>query len=158
VGKITFSQEKSTPGRLVFLNDGEQWAEQSIRPFRMSNINEWYLNTFLSQDTVGRCELLVEVMNALKEADNGLTHIKNLLPLPETMSKSYELKFKGALDEAFKTNERKAGDREDMRKQANMLDIAEIPPAARNEALAWAYELDVSTIKRYLGGRSKLSE
>jgi hypothetical protein len=156
---IKFSQEKSTSSRLVFLNDGEQWAEQYISPVRMVNISEWYLDVFLAETKHDeRCILLVEVMNSLKDADNGLVHIKDLLPLPETISKQYELKFKRALDEAFKINKKKAGDREDMRKQANILDGAEIPPAARNEALAWAYNLDVSTIKRYLGGRSKLSE
>ena len=156
---ITFSQEQSTFGYLVFLKDGNQWAEAHHAEPRMIDISEWYLDVFLAEtDHSERTALLIEVMNSLKDADNGLAHIKDLLPLPETISKGYELKFKRALDEAFKINEKKAGDRATMRKRATLMDISEIPPAARNEALAWAYDLDVSTVKRYLKGRSKLSE
>jgi hypothetical protein len=155
---ITFSQEKSKFGYLVFLKDGNQWAEACHAEPKMVDISEWYLDVFLAEtDNDKRCVLLVEVMNALKNADNGLAHIKDLLPLPETISKSYKLKFKRALDEAFKINERKAGDREAMRVRAMWMDFVGIPPAARNEALAWAYGLDVSTVKRYLGKRGKIS-
>jgi hypothetical protein len=154
---ITFSQEKSKFGYLVFLKDGNQWAEACHAEPKMVDINKWYLDVFLAKTNDNtRAVILVEVMNSLIDADNGLAHIKDLLPLPETISKSYELKFKRALDEAFKINRRKAGDREAMRVRAMWMDIAGIPPAARNEALAWAYGLDVSTVKRYLGRRGKI--
>jgi|TARA_B110000908_G_C9919113_1_gene298835 hypothetical protein len=155
---ITFSQEKSTFGHLVFFKNGSLSAELHFPPFRMAEMTEWYLELFLAATGDDRCGFFVEILNSLIEADNGLPHIKALLPLPETISKLYELKLKHALDEAFKTREKASLDRIAMRKLATILDAEKIPPAARNVALAWAYDFDVSTVKRYLKGRSKLSE